>query len=169
MYALALRTLRNPEDAADGLQDGLLSAYRYAGQWRGDAQVGTWLYRVVLNACLDRIRRGKVRATVPWPEAEPVAPGDSVSAAEDRLVLGRAMAELPEAQRAAITLVDLYDLSVAEAAQVLGVAEGTVKSRCARGRAALGKLLREQLPSEGNRSSGADVTPLRRRDQKGAP
>mgnify|MGYP000998739669 FL=1 len=56
LWAVALRTMGNPDDAADGLQDGMISAYRRAGSFRGDAAVTTWLHRVVVNACLDRIR-----------------------------------------------------------------------------------------------------------------
>ena len=58
----------NPEDAADGLQDGLIAAYRRAGSFRGEAAVTTWLHRVVVNACLDRIRAAKVRRADPLPD-----------------------------------------------------------------------------------------------------
>ena len=68
LWAVALRTMGNPEDAADALQDGLISAYRRAGRFRGDAAVTTWLHRVVVNACLDRMRPRKVRAADPLPD-----------------------------------------------------------------------------------------------------
>src|SRR4051795_9031886 len=68
LWAVALRTMGNPEDAADGLQDGMVAAYRRAGSFRGDAAVTTWLHRVVVNACLDRIRAAKVRRADPLPE-----------------------------------------------------------------------------------------------------
>src|SRR3954464_4769640 len=68
LWAVALRTMGNPEDAADGLQDGLVAAYRRAGTFRGDAAVTTWLHRVVVNACLDRLRAAKVRRTDPLPD-----------------------------------------------------------------------------------------------------
>ena len=68
LWAVALRTMGNPEDAADGLQDGLVAAFRRAGSFRGDAQVTTWLHRVVVNACLDRIRAAKVRAADALPD-----------------------------------------------------------------------------------------------------
>src|SRR3954454_11086093 len=68
LWAVALRTMGNPEDAADGLQDGMIAAYRRAGSFRGDAAVTTWLHRVVVNACLDRIRAAKVRRADPLPE-----------------------------------------------------------------------------------------------------
>ena len=141
LWAVALRTMRDREDAADALQDALLSAYRNAAGYRGDAAVTTWLHRVVVNACLDRIRRRAVRPSVPLGDTDVPAPSDDHDALERRLDVRAALARLPEPQREAIVLVDLQDLSVAEAAAYLGVAEGTVKSRCSRGRLALARLL----------------------------
>ena len=68
LWAVALRTTGNPEDAADALQDALISAFRRAESFRGDAAVTTWLHRIVVNACLDRLRRRKVRAADPLPD-----------------------------------------------------------------------------------------------------
>ena len=68
LWAVALRTMGNPDDAADGLQDGLVAAYRRAGSYRGEAAVTTWLHRVVVNACLDRIRAAKVRRAEALPD-----------------------------------------------------------------------------------------------------
>src|SRR5262245_44798512 len=65
MWAVALRTLGDPEEAADALQEAFLSAYRAAGRFRGDAAVTTWLHRIVVNACLDRLRRKSVRPATP--------------------------------------------------------------------------------------------------------
>lgn len=160
LWAVALRTLGDPDDAADALQDALVSAFRAAGTYRGDAAVTTWLHRVVVNACLDRVRRAKARPTVPLPEAD-VAVGvmtgtDEHAATETRLDVMAALARLPEHQRTALVLVDMQDLPVAEAAAVLGVAEGTVKSRCARGRAALAALIR---PPAGNPGGSGHVAP----------
>jgi RNA polymerase sigma-70 factor, ECF subfamily len=137
LWAVALRTLGNRDEAADALQDGLLSAYRSAGSFRGDAAVTTWLHRIVVNACLDRIRRHRARPTVPLPTegAEPPDPGDWVSTSELRVDLARALAVLSDEQRSAVVLVDIEGWSVEEAARVLGCAPGTVKSRCARARA----------------------------------
>lgn len=144
MWAVALRTLRDPEEAADALQEAFISAFRAASSFRAESQVTTWLHRIVVNACLDRVRRRQSRPTVPLPEAgpgEPAVPRDAMAERETRLAVRDALAELPEEQRAAIVLVDVEGYSVAETAQLLGVAEGTVKSRCARGRAKLAKLL----------------------------
>lgn len=144
MWAVALRTLRDPEEAADALQEAFISAFRAAASFRAESQVTTWLHRIVVNACLDRVRRRQARPTVPLPEAgpgEPVADGDAMSDRETRLVVSEALAALPEEQRVPIVLVDVEGYSVADTARMLGIAEGTVKSRCARGRAKLAKLL----------------------------
>ncbi len=139
LWAVALRTLGDREEAADALQDALLSAYRAAAGFRGDSAVTTWLHRIVVNACLDRARRRQARRTVPLPELDPL-PTPAVDS-DTALAVRDALARLPAEQRAALVLVDLQGYPVAEAASILGVAEGTVKSRCSRGRARLAVLL----------------------------
>lgn len=143
LWALALRTIGDREEAADALQDALISAYRAAARFRGESAVGTWMYRIVVNACLDRMRRRRARPTVPLSEVEPVTA--AMAAAEPdhdtAMMVTAALEQLPPEQRAALVLVDLEGYPVAEAAAVLGVAQGTVKSRCARGRARLAVLL----------------------------
>lgn len=135
MWAVALRTTRDPELAADCVQDGFIAAFRRADSFRGEAAVTTWLHRIVVNACLDRLRRR--RPTSELPEHELADRHDDHASTEVRLDVHEALAKLPEGQRAALILVDMHAVPVIEAAQILGVAEGTVKSRCARGRAAL--------------------------------
>jgi RNA polymerase sigma-70 factor (ECF subfamily) len=160
LWAVALRTLGDREEAADALQDALLSAYRAADRFRGDSAVTTWLHRIVVNACLDRVRRKQARPTVPLPEVEtPLRrPGPDLDTA---LTVRKALADLPVDQRAALVLVDMQGYPVAEAAQILGVPEGTIKSRCARGRARLaimlGHLGAVGNVTEGNRSTGGGV------------
>ncbi len=151
LWAVALRTLGDREEAADAVQDALLSAYRAAARFRGDSAVTTWLHRIVVNACLDRIRRRQARPTVPLPDehAAPLAPSVDRDIVLD---VRSALAELPVDQRAALVLVDIQGYGVAEAAEILGVAEGTVKSRCARGRARLAGLLGYLNPSGGGHS-----------------
>ena len=144
MWAVALRTTRNRELASDCVQDAFISAFRRAGSYRGDAAVTTWLHRIVVNACLDRLRRDK--PTSELPEYELADRHDAESSVDTRLDVREALDRLPEGQRLALILVDMHGLSVAEAAEVLEVAEGTVKSRCSRGRDAMAALLRE--PSE---------------------
>src|SRR6476620_11521433 len=141
MWAVALRTTRNRELASDCVQDAFISAFRRAESYRGDAAVTTWLHRIVVNACLDRLRRDK--PTRELPERELSDRHDDHGAVETRLDVHEALLRLPEGQRLALVLVDMHGLSVVEAAAVLGVAEGTVKSRSSRGREALATLLRE--------------------------
>ncbi len=168
LWAVALGTLRDADEAADALQDALISALRGAGSFRGDSAVTTWLHRIVVNACLDRIRRRRVRPTVPLPDEganEPAEPRDRVAESDSVLVVREALQWLGADQRAAITLVDLYGYSVVEAAQILGVADGTVKSRCARGRLALATRLGHLREEFGDRPAvgvAADRSPAGR-------
>lgn len=171
LWAVAVRTLADRDEAADALQDALISAFRNAGTFRGDAAVTTWLHRIVVNACLDRIRRRKSRPTVPLGTMDVPSRRDPQAQVDTRLAVQQALATLPAEQREALILVDMEDLPVAEAAQVLGVPVGTIKSRCARGRTALALLLREggqdaaQSLQPGNRSgppSVASADPLPR-------
>jgi len=156
LWAVALRTMGNPADAADGLQEGMIAAYRRAGSFRGEAAVTTWLHRVVVNACLDRLRAAKVRRADPLPEdlddvgdrgslvtstTEAADPADLALVAERRRLVLAALDQLPADQRAALVLVDMEGYPVAEVAEMLDCAVGTVKSRCSRGRARLAGLL----------------------------
>ncbi len=169
LWAVALRTTGHPEEAADALQDALISAYRRADTFRGDAAVTTWLHRIVVNACLDRLRRAKVRAADPlpddleeraargavvtgstdgagasgsaWAGGSDSEPEAHVLAADRRDRVRAALEQLPPEQRAALVLVDMEGYPVAEAAAILEVPTGTVKSRCSRGRARLAVLL----------------------------
>ncbi|MHB2022976.1 MAG: RNA polymerase sigma factor SigM [Mycobacteriales bacterium] len=155
LWALALRTTGNPSDAEDALQEGLLSAHRAAAGFRGEAAVSTWLHRIVLNACLDRIRRRAAAAGGAWPTLEPSNPRDEIAARELVLDVRAALARLPQEQRVALLLVDMLGHSVQEAAGITGVPEGTVKSRCARGRAALAK----QWRADWNEPTASGVLP----------
>jgi RNA polymerase sigma-70 factor, ECF subfamily len=156
LWAVAMRTMGNPDDAADGLQDGMIAAYRRAGSFRGDAAVTTWLHRVVVNACLDRLRAMKVRRADPLPEdlddvgdrgslatstTDAADPADLAVVDERRRMVLAALDQLPAEQKAALILVDMEGYPVAEVALMLDCAVGTVKSRCSRGRSRLAHLL----------------------------
>ena len=143
LYRLARFTTHSPEDAGDALQDAMLSAHCAAATFRDGASVSSWLHRIVLNACLDRLRRRKARPTAPldgddWPV------GDGTAQVDDAIVLTQALMRLPVDQRAAVVAVDMQGFSVSEAARMLGVAEGTVKSRRARARGTLARVLAER-------------------------
>jgi RNA polymerase sigma-70 factor (ECF subfamily) len=140
LYRLAQITSRNPEDAADALQDAMLSAHRSAPRFRHDSAVSSWLYRIVVNACLDRLRRNRTHPTAVL-EDDVYHVGDPTPRLETAIVVERALLRLPVEQRAAVVAVDMQGYSVAETARMLGVAEGTVKSRCSRARAKLAEAL----------------------------
>ncbi|MFE0453356.1 RNA polymerase sigma factor SigM [Streptomyces sp. NPDC058914] len=177
LWAVALRTLGDREEAADAVQDALVSAYRAAHTFRGQSAVTTWLHRITVNACLDRARKVASRKTSPVDDTERLEqllePHESASAPAERNDLHRQLMEalgtLPPDQRAALVLVDMQGYPVAEAARMLDVPTGTVKSRCARGRAKLLPLLthlRSESTGEGeeggrgrNRAQGTSVPP----------
>lgn len=145
MWAVALRTLGDPDEAADAVQDAFVSAYRKAESFRGEAALTTWLHRIVVNACLDRMRRKSMRPVADdelIEAAERDAPmPDQTSEREISMEVTAALKLLPTDQRAALVLVDMLGYSVEDAASVLNVPAGTVKSRCARGRAKLAPIL----------------------------
>lgn len=139
LWAVALRMSGDPEEAADALQEAMVAAMRGAGGFRGDAMVSTWLHRIVVNACLDRHRKRKRQAESAYTDQDWTLPDpqDRISQRELAWEVEQALARLPSEQRAAITLVDVEGWPVSQAAEILGVPAGTVKSRCSRGRAKL--------------------------------
>lgn len=125
------------QDADDAVQDGCLKAYFHAGRFRGDSAVGTWLYRIVMNAAHDIVRRRPLVAEI--TNEPPTDPG--VGHADIRIDIETQWQRISPDHRAALLLVDMMGYPIAEAAEILKVSEGTMKSRAARGRAALaGKL-----------------------------
>lgn len=156
LWNVALRTSYSREDAADSLQEALLSAHRTASSFRADSAVRTWLHKIVINACLDRIRRNKARPTLPLSlgddgGGEPVDRHNDIADFEMAYVVDQALVALPQEQRAALIAVDVEGYSVAETAAMLGVPEGTIKSRCARARSKLSNHL-EFLRDSRNRT-----------------
>ncbi|TRW89218.1 RNA polymerase sigma factor SigM [Mycolicibacterium sp. 018/SC-01/001] len=140
LYRLATLTSPNPEDAADALQDALLAAHRTAENFRHDSAVSSWLHRIVVNACLDRLRRNKFRDHAELDE-QWACGTDPTRHVDTAIVVERALQTLPVEQRAAVVAVDMQGYSVADTARLLGVPEGTVKSRCARARSKLAAAL----------------------------
>jgi RNA polymerase sigma-70 factor (ECF subfamily) len=142
MWGVAVRTLGNREDAADAVQEALVSALRGAGAFRGEASVRTWLNRIVVNTCIDRMRRERARPTVPLPPWElPSGRPDPAAQLATRMAVTDALALLPPEQRLAVVLVDMEGWALTEVAEATEAPIGTVKSRCARGRARLVVLL----------------------------
>jgi RNA polymerase sigma-70 factor (ECF subfamily) len=168
LWAVALRTVCDRDEAADALQDAMVSAFRRAADFRGESAVTTWLHRIVVNAALDRLRRKAVRPAVSAADEQAfealVAPGsDPARAADARLDVDAALRILPPQQRAALVLVDMLGYSVNDAAVILSISTGTVKSRCARARARLlpyvAHLRGDAGFQGGNRSAGQSVSP----------
>jgi RNA polymerase sigma-70 factor, ECF subfamily len=165
LWGVALRTLGDPQDAADALQDAMISAFRRADSFRGESAVTTWLHRIVVNACLDKMRRRGARPEVGAGDdhvldtiAAADAGADPATDSDTSIEVMAALRRLPRDQQVALVLVDMLGYPVAEAAQVLGVAEGTVKSRCARGRARLMPRL-AHLRQSGREPSGNRFAP----------
>jgi RNA polymerase sigma-70 factor, ECF subfamily len=161
LWAVALRTLCDPDEAADALQDAMVSAFRRAADFRGESAVTTWLHRIVVNASLDRLRRRAARPAVSTGdeqafEALVAQDADPARTSDTRLDVDAALRLLPPQQRAALVLVDMLGFSVADTAAILDTSPGTVKSRCARARA---RLLPHLAHLQGNRSAGQSVSP----------
>jgi RNA polymerase sigma-70 factor (ECF subfamily) len=141
VYALALRICRNADDAEDALQETFIAAYRALPRFDRRARVSTWLYRIATNKCYDLLARRRPAAD---SEGQPEAadPGDPFAHSERRALLTRALDALPEQFREAALLCDVCGLTPAEAGELTGVPEGTMKSRSFRARALLAETLR---------------------------
>lgn len=132
IYNLCYRFTSKHEDAADLAQEVFLRAYRAIGRFRGDASVTTWLYRIGVNACLNRVSQ-KAAPHVALDDAPELTastpdPSDDLDAAERAAVVRAAVAELPERQRATLVLRIYHERSHKEIAAILGTSEGAAKA-----------------------------------------
>ena len=137
---LAARRTGTPEDADDALQEAMIKALRAAGSFRHHCAVSSWLHRIVVSTCVDQYHRAGTRCAVPLDEATQTV-GDRTQQVDTAAVVRHALLTLPVDQRAAVIVVDMHGYSVADAARLLGIPEGTVKSRRARARARLARTL----------------------------
>ena len=149
IHAICRRVVIDSDEALDATQEAMIAIARGITRFDGRSQFTTWLFRVATNAALDEVRRRK-RRPVPVAELpEPRTDLDPTDRIADRLLIDAALGEIPPEFRAAVALRDLAGLDYAEIAEVLGVPPGTVRSRIARGRAALASRLGNQIePSE---------------------
>jgi RNA polymerase sigma-70 factor (ECF subfamily) len=144
IYALTSRMAGSPDEGEDLLQEVFLQAYRKLGSFKGESALGTWLYRLALNHCLDfvRSRQAKMEKVTDTLDAdtsiEPVARRETPIA---RIDLERALAQLPAGCREAFVLHDIEGFDHKEVAGMLGVAEGTSKSQVFKARMKLRRLL----------------------------
>ncbi len=156
VYNLAYHIMHDESAADDAAQTAFISAYRALKRFRGGS-FRAWLLRIVTNACYDELRRHKRRPQISWEEfgdvdeeANPhmadtsVSPEEALAQQELRDLLERTIAKLPQHQRMTLILVDQMGLSYKEAAQVMRVAQGTVKSRLARARWTMQSLLQSE-------------------------
>ena len=145
IYGLCLRILGNREDAEDAAQEAFLAALRKAASFRKAAAFSTWLYRIAVNAATDQARRrGRARLADLDPEDAglAVAPGGELGeVVASAVAVQTALAQVPEEFRVAVVLCDLYRVPYGDAAQILEIPVGTVKSRVFRGRLALAERL----------------------------
>ena len=175
VYSLAYRMTGNSEDAADLAQEAFLNAWRGLARFQGQASFSTWLYRLTSNACIDFLRREKRRRSLSMTvslddeEAGWTEPADwsqdpqrELERSERGRALARAMEQLPDHQRRALVLRELSGLSYQEIGQALDLDLGTVKSRIARARLALRKI----LLLDGNFSEAAPSNPTNEKKRR---
>jgi RNA polymerase sigma-70 factor (ECF subfamily) len=147
LYSVACRMLGNPADAEDMLQEIFLAAHRKLDSFRGESALGTWLFRLATNLCLDHLRSRAARAgqlTGALEDEPALADSGSRKLAERtvaKMDLERAMARLPEGCRTAFVLHDVEGLEHREVADLLGIAEGTSKSQVHKARLRLRAML----------------------------
>ena len=151
LYTLIVRMVASAETAEDLLQEVFLNAYRKVSSFRGDSSLGTWLYRMAVNHCLDylRGRQGKMARTTDSIDeegmAEPVAAAPLVASSISRLDLERAIGQLPDGCRTAFVLHDVEGFEHHEIAKLLGISEGTSKSQVHKARLRLRAMLSERF------------------------
>ena len=158
IYNLCRRLTGNQEDAAELTQEAFLNAWRGLGRFQGESSFSTWLYRLATNACIDFLRKEKRRQSLSMTvslddeeEARQVelpderyAPEGALERAEARRAVAEGLERLTLEHRQVLVMREIHGLSYAEIGQVLGLEEGTVKSRIARARGALRKILTER-------------------------
>ena len=137
--------LGNVHDGSDALQEAMVHLVRKLDRFDGRSAFGTWAYRLTANVCLDELRRRK-RRPEPTEFDVDVAVNDATSAAVDRQVVEEALEQLPDDYRAAVVLRDLCGYEYADIAELTNVPIGTVRSRIARGRAALAGIVGNPEP-----------------------
>lgn len=145
LYAVAYRMFGHADDAEDMVQEVFLTAFRKIGSYRGDSSLGTWIYRLGVNVCLDRLRskarRNERRTDLLDGDALPSPTGDRGMGVVHRLDLERAIRDLPDGCRAAFLLHDVEGFEHREIASMLGIAEGTSKSQVHKARRRLRSAL----------------------------
>jgi RNA polymerase sigma-70 factor (ECF subfamily) len=150
MDQVARSKILDRELANDALQEASITIFKKAKTFRGESKVFTWIYPIVVNACIDQLRKEKTRSSRNVDDESLEFIGDSNSDFSDKksaeLTVKAALNKLSKEHREAISLVEIEGFTVEEASEILAIPSGTVKSRCARGRQALAEILRELDP-----------------------
>ncbi len=150
LYALCVRMLGTPEDAQDALQDAMLKLWRGLGAYEARSAFGTWAYRIATTACLDALRKRKLRSApsleammdAGYAPTDPTpSPEQALEAGERQRALSAALMHLDPDARAALILRDLQGEPYEEVARILRISLGTAKSRIHRAREKITKLL----------------------------
>jgi len=162
LFRVARSILRDETEAEDALQDAYVQAYRAAAQFRGDAELSTWLTRIVINQALMRLRKKKrERLVVPFrtsvaadedriddmADAKAESPSDATLRAEVRRVIERRIDQLPVAFRTVFVMREIEEMTVQETADCLGIPPSTVRTRLFRARALLREALERDMDS----------------------
>jgi RNA polymerase sigma-70 factor (ECF subfamily) len=170
LFAVAKKSIRNVSLAEEALQEGLIAIWKNAHTFRGDSQVSSWMHQIVAHACIDVLRKERIRSHASLEDLENLELIGSPSSFEDALVDGllmhSALLELTPDQRSVIQAVDIEGRSIEEASQILGIPAGTVKSRAARSRVALKNIILGNIEPKGNQADFSNVIPLEVKNAK---
>ena len=156
VYAICRRLAGNEADALDATQEALITLVRRIDRFDGRSKFTTWMHRVVVNACLDELRRRGRRPVPAAVEEQPLAAAERpvADAVADRLDIESALAQLPETFRAPLVLCDQVGMSYEEIAHQMDIPPGTVRSRISRGRRRLAELMSGNPDHPGQRHTG---------------
>lgn len=156
LYNVARKTISNESLIEDGLQEALVQIWKGANSFRGDSQVTTWMHQIVVRACIDILRKEKLRSHAPLPDgADQLIPSTVrfENQLVDTMLIHGALQELEPNQSQILRLIWLEEMSYEEVAQMLNLPLGTVKSRASRSQSRLKMVLQEILSEDGTNSS----------------
>jgi RNA polymerase sigma-70 factor (ECF subfamily) len=164
LWNIAKKTIRDNSLAEEALQEALVLIWKNASSFRGESQVTSWMYQIVTRACIDLLRKERIRTHTSISELENLESLRNSSTFEEALVDGLlvhgALLELPPEQSSIIKLLDLEGYDLKEVSEILGIPQGTVKSRASRGRAQLKEVILKIISENGNQTDSLNVIPL---------
>lgn len=148
MDLVARTKILDRELANDALQEACVTIFRTAKNFRGESKVFTWVYRLVINACIDQLRKEKSKSSLNTTDdaLQSITESDFSDSTNSVITVREALDQLPNDQREAVCLVWIEGYTVEEASKILEIPIGTIKSRCARGKSALAEILKDLRP-----------------------